>query len=165
MFSAGETALFLEGKQIGKLNKEETFAYALLKNNLRLAAYSLPYEGQTYTLTIRRSSPEIKLCFEERPLLNVKVEMTAGVSSTANARPLLSTADAGDFPKELLRKAAIGLEDTIRTLFEKCRAIGFDVCDAIDKLQKYENKRFSSHKDTLLQECDLSVRVNVHSIR
>ena len=38
VFSAGETALFLDGKRVGTLTKEETFAFGVVTNKLRLAA-------------------------------------------------------------------------------------------------------------------------------
>lgn len=165
VFSASETALYLAGKQIGKLTKEETFTCALLKNKLRLAAYTLPYEGQTYTLTIKRATPKIKLRIQNTPVLKVEIEMTAGVSATDKARPLLKTADAGDFPKKLLAEGERRIQAEVHALFEKCRGIGFDLCDAIDKLQKYENEHFEDKKDTLLKECALSVQVKIRSVR
>ena len=165
VFSAGETALFLEGKQVGKLSKEETFAYALIKNRLRLASYSLPYEGQTYTLTIKRTAPKIELQIEDTPVIRVAVEITAGVSATDKSRPLDESVDVGDFPQRLLDEMARRIEEGIRALFEKCRGLNFDVFDAIDKLQKYENKHFLDKKDTLLQESALSVRVKARSVR
>ena len=148
-----------------KLTKEETFAYALIKNQLRLAAYSLPYEEQTYTLTIKRSSPHIKLTIDKKPTVHVSIKMAVGLTATSQTRPLEDTADVGNFPKNLLEETAKRLEEEVRSLFEKCRQVGFDVCDAIDKLQKYENEHFDDKKDTLLEEATLDIHIQVNSVR
>ena len=165
VFSAGETALFVDGKAVGKLNETESFTYALIKNQLRLAAYSLPYDGKTYTLTVKRSSPSLSLQIDEKSLLQVEIKMAMGISDVSKAQSLEDTVDVGDFPKELLGVAAENIEKEIFALFEKCRAIGFDLFEAIDKLQKYENEHFADKKDTLLQELEISVRVQASSIR
>ncbi|MBQ9118157.1 MAG: hypothetical protein IJY11_03030 [Clostridia bacterium] len=165
VFSASETTLFVDGKRIGKLSKEESFLYALVKNQLRLASYTLPYGQETYTMTIKRSSPSVKLEVGKEAKLTVELALTAGVADASQAKDLPDTADEGDFPKPLLQEASKKLEEDIRALFEKCRALGFDLFDAIDKLQKYENEHFEDKKDTLLQEVGLSVKVAVRGIR
>ena len=165
VFSASQTALFIEGKQIGKLDEKETFAYALVKNDLRLAAYSLPYQKEVYTLTIKRSTPSLKLKIDKDSSLQVTIKITVGLSDVSKAQTISDTADAGDFPKEILAVAAKKIEGEIAALFEKCRELNFDAFDAIDKLQKYENKHFEDKKDTLLGELRLQVKVQTSSIR
>ncbi len=165
VFSAGETALFTDGKKIGALNEEETFAYALIKNNLRLAAYSLPYGQETYTLSVKRSTPSLQLKIDKDSRLTVEVAMTVGVADVSKMPPLEETVDAGDFPKEILRETEKRLGEQINALFEKCRALDFDVFDAIDKLQKYENDHFDDKKETLLQELKVDIAVKVQSVR
>lgn len=165
VFSAGETALFSKGVRIGTLSKEESFVYAVIKNNLRLASYSLPYDEQTYTLTVKKSNPSVKLSMDKEKKLTVSVRLAAGIADASKAKPVEQTVDVGDLPAGLLPAAAEKLTGEIRALFEKCRALNFDAFDAIDKLQKYEREHFEAHKDTLLQDLSLDVQVEFKSVR
>ncbi|MBR2903297.1 MAG: hypothetical protein IKC37_01490 [Clostridia bacterium] len=165
VFSAGETALFKDGKKVGTLDKQETFCYALIKNKLRLAAYSLPYDDDTYTMSIKRTTPKVKLSIGEDSQLQVSIAITAGVADVSKAQGEEDTADAGDFPHEVLAVAERRLTEEIHALFEKCQALDFDLFDAIDKLQKYENEHFADKKDTLLEELKVSVEVKVGGVR
>ena len=55
VFSASETALFINGKQVGKLDKASTFALACVKNPLRLASYTVEGMGQSNTLVVKNN--------------------------------------------------------------------------------------------------------------
>jgi uncharacterized membrane protein YgcG len=77
VFSASETALFYAGKRVGKLSKEETFAYGAVKSKLRLAAYSAKTDDATCTLTVKRNTPKIKfsLTTDGIAVLNINLVM------------------------------------------------------------------------------------------
>ena len=167
VFSAGETALFVDGKRVGTLSKEETFAYNAVKKQLRLATYTVENDGGRYSLTVRRNSPKIKfkLLKNGQMLVNIKVVMTAGLLDCSNALTLENGKDAGDIPTPVFKTAEEKLNQQITALFEKCRAVGCDIFGVQSALQKHEKKSYESLKETILQNAVLEVTTRFQGVR
>ena len=87
VFSASETALFLAGKRVGTLTKEETFAFNAVKNKLRLAAYSVTDERGAYTLSIKRNTPKtkFKIGADGRASYKIEITLSAGLLDYSKA--------------------------------------------------------------------------------
>ncbi len=167
VFSAGETALFVGGKRVGKLTTEETFALGAVLSKLRLAAYSVERAGETCTLTIKRNAPKLKLKTAEREhfTLAVEVTLTAGIMDFSKAQPLEEIRDAGSTPKEYFALAEKKLAGEIQTVFEKCRAVNCDIFGVRERLVKYGKRSFKDRQDTALQNTRAQVFVHFRDIR
>ena len=167
VFSAGETALFVNGKWVETLQNEETFALGAVLNKLRLAAYSVEREGRTCSLTIKQNDPKITLHAntEDNFTLKIEVSMFAGMLDFSKAQSLDKIADAGDVPKEYFTYAAKKLESEIRTTYEKCKAVGCDVFGVRERLIKYERRRFHKHENTAFQNTRTEVTVRFRNLR
>ncbi|MBQ8373979.1 MAG: hypothetical protein IJX98_00200 [Clostridia bacterium] len=164
--SASETALFIAGKQIGKLDKRETFALACIKTPLRLAGYSVENEGASNTLTVKNNRRKLKFFVDgDQPKMEIKLTMYAGIADVSKSMPVEDIADIGDLPKGVLSVASEQLKAQLNGLIEKCRALSFDAFDAIGKLQKYEHKHFSTLKDSLIERMQVSLTVDFEGIR
>lgn len=167
VFSASETALFYAGKRVGKLSKEETFAYGAVKSKLRLAAYSAKTDDATCTLTVKRNTPKIKfsLTTDGRAVLNINLVMSAGLLDYSQALPLEKSKDGGDVPLGVFNAAQSALERQIFSAFETCRACGCDLFGLTENLQKYHQKRFHELKDNLLKNAVLQTEIRFRNIR
>lgn len=167
VFSAGETALFLQGKKVGVLNAAETFAVGAVQNKLRLAPYSVAQGEQTCTLTIRHNAPrqQFSLTRNERAHLHISLTLSAGTLDYSKALDLEKIKDVGEAIDGVFRLAEQKLAAEIESAFEKCRLAGCDLFGIQEKLRKYEKAHFQALSDTALTNADLQVDVLFRNVR
>lgn len=167
VFSAGETALFVDGKRVGTLTREESFAFGAVNGKLRLAAYSVEGEGKTCTLTIKRNTPKIELSLGEnnRAFLKIRVTMSAGLMDYSEALDIGKTGDVGDVPRGYFELAEKKLAAEIGRVFEKSRACGCDLFGVVERLEKYEKKHADALKDGALAGAIPEIDVTFRNIR
>ncbi len=164
VFSAGETALFVEGKRVGTLTREETFAFNAVKKDLKLAAYSVEHGGGTCTLSIKHntSKTEFSLGKDGRATMKIHLTLTAGLLDYSQALPLEEGKDSGDVPKGVFDAAKKRLSSQIQTAFEKCRACECDIFELNSSLYK-KNKH--ADKQDLLQNAIAEIDVAFQGVR
>ena len=167
VYSAGETALFVNGKRVETLKKEETFALSAVLNELRLASYSVERENKTCSLTVKQNSPKTRLDAHGENTLTLKIEltMTAGILDFSKSQDLKSLGDAGDVPKEYFTLAEKKLAGEIQTVYEKCRAVNCDVFGVRERLIKYKKRAFHKQQDLAFQNTRADVSVRFQGIR
>ena len=167
VFSAGETALFLRGKRVGTLTKEETFALCATLGKLRLATYTLERQGKTCSLTVKRNDARVKLKTNGKDsfALQIDITLTAGILDYSQAQDLEHIKDAGSVPKEYFTVAEKKLAGTIATAYEKCKAVGCDIFGVQERLSKYGGRRFQEERDTALQNTKIEVQAHFRNIR
>lgn len=166
VFSASETALFNDGKQVGKLNADESKTLAFVKNKLRLASYPLKVDDGEYTLHVKRNTPKTKLSFEQdQPKLEIQVTVTAGILDGSKFHSVESLSDAGEIPKKVLRSAEEKLQGDILKLFEKTKALNCDVFDCSLTLKRKYFDRYEKYRENLLREIQPNVRVKFQNVR
>ena len=167
VFSARETALFVDGRWVETLTAEETFALSSILSNLRLASYAVNGEGQSCALNIRRNSPDIRLTTrgDEGFSLQVELVMTAGIFDYSASQPIDKIADAGDVPKEFFTLAENILSGEIERTFEKCRAVNCDVFGVRERLVKYQKRHLKEKQDTAFEDTRIEVKVRFRNIR
>ncbi|MBQ2768459.1 MAG: hypothetical protein IJF44_00590 [Clostridia bacterium] len=167
VFSAQETALFVNGKQVETLTAEETFAYNAVKNSLQLAPYTVEKAENSCTLSIRQNSPKIKLQVgrDGKANLEIKVTLTAGILDYSKALPVEKTADGGDVPVGVFTAAEKKLSGEISSVFEKARACGCDLFGVQDLLVKKENRKLHRFKNTLLANTTPTVKIRFQGVR
>ena len=165
-FKAEKTALFKDGKRIGVLNAEETFALSVVKNPLRLASYTTQVDGVDCTLTVRKTNNKRKFSIKENtPVLEVELALYAGVKDNAKSRPIEDLKDLGNLPSGALAVASQSLASQIERLHQKCKTLGFDAFEAIGMLQKHENDYFEEFKETLPERLELDLSVRFEGLR
>ena len=167
VFSASETALFLAGKRVGTLTKDETFAFGAVKSKLRLASYSVKDNDGAYTLTVKRNTPKtkFKVGADNRAIYKIELTMTAGLLDYSKALSLHEGADAGDLPQSVFDNAEKRLVGQIKRVFEKCRVANCDIFELTADLQKTEKKRYLALRQQILENALLEVSVRFQNIR
>ena len=131
VFSVSETALFFEGKQVGSLDKKQTFAFGAVRSELRLATYTVALENASYTLNVKHNAPSVKLKIEKNGAvkLRVAVTLTAGVSDFSKSGTGNRIKDVGDVPKGVLRAAERALKEDIERTVAVAKQSGSDIFD------------------------------------
>lgn len=167
VFSAGETALFVKGKRVGKLNTSESFAFSAVKNKLRLAPYSVEKGENTCALNIRNNDAKLRLRVgkDGRAQLKIKLSLTAGLLDYSKALPLEEGADMGDVPSGVFAAAEKKLAGDVLSVYEKSRACGCDIFGTRDLLVKYESRKLHRFADTLLENSAVTVSVRFQNVR
>lgn len=167
VFTAEETALFVDGKRVERLNPKETFALSTILNELQLASYSVQTEKEICTLSVKKNSPKLrfKVGKDGRAQLKIQVDFTAGVTDYSISQPLDKTADAGDLTNGVFLSAEKTLTGEIATVFEKCKACGCDLFRLQERLVKYKNRNLHKYKDGILQNTSVEVKVRFKGVR
>lgn len=167
VFSAGETALFFNGKKVGVLNAAETFAVGAVLHKLRLAPYSVAQDEQTCTLTIRHNAPHLRLSVtdNERTQLHIRLTLSAGTLDYSKALDLDKIKDVGEAIDGVFRNAEKKLAAEIESAFEKCRRTGCDLFGIKEKLRKYEKAHFQALSDIALSTANVKIDVFFRNIR
>ena len=165
VFSALETALFQNGKRVGTLTKEQTFALACVKNPLRLASYTVESGGEKSTLVIKQNQRKMKFSVHgDQPKMDVRLTIYADLTDVSHSENLDELSGRAQ-RSAAYTMAAEALTKQIESVFATCKSIEFDAFDAIGKLQKYENAHYPQLKDSLVKRLQLSLSVEFKPIR
>ncbi len=167
VFSAKQTALFVRGRWVETLSEEETFALNATTGKLRLASYSVEVDGQTCTLSIKHNAPKIKLNVgkDGRGEVQVQIVMTAGAMDYSQSQNIENIKDMGNVPDGAFAAAEKKLTAEITTAYEKARGVGCDVLELQERLIKFKKRKYLQHRDTLLDNTTLSVKVRFENLR
>ena len=167
VFSASETALFVDGRWVDSFTQSETFAFGSVINQLKLAPYSVRQNEEYHTLSIRQNSPKLKVKVGDNKRIYFKIELmlTAGMMDNSKSQDLGQIADAGDIPQGLLQAAEKKLSAEITQVFEKCRLSNCDLFGIVERLQKYEKTHFYELKNNALQGAIPEVSVRFVGVR
>ncbi len=167
VFSAGETALIVGGRQVGTFTKDETFAFNAVKNKLRLAAFDVETDRQTCSLTIKHNSKKTLFFVgaSDVATLKISVKLTAGLLDNSAALPLEKSTDVGDVPDGAFAAAEKRLSGYIFSAFDKCKNSGCDLFELKSLLQKYANKQYERLEKDILQTALLDIKVQFVNVR
>ena len=167
VFSASETALFVDGKRVETFTKEETFAFSAVINKLKLATYSIEQGDRTCTLNVRQSSPRTRFSVgaNERAYMKIEVTLTAGISDYSKALDIENLSDAGNVPRGVFDLAEKKLKAEILRVYEKCRNSGCDLFGLKERLEKYEKTHFPKLSDSVLDTSIVDVNVHFRGVR
>jgi Ger(x)C family germination protein len=166
VFSASETALFYDGVKVGTLSGDETFAFCMAKDSLRLAAYSVKYNGEQYRLTIKKNKRKIHFSIDDNAVSNLRITIraTAGLRDAAFSQTVEEISSSG-VPAPLFMSAEEKLKEQIIGVFEKSRACKCDLFEVSERLQKFENKYAAAFQEDILERLRLTVDVQFESLR
>jgi hypothetical protein len=167
VFSASETALFVNGVRVGKLTEKESKTFAFIQNKLRLAAYLVEENGVEYALNVKRNSHELSLKIKDdsSPVLKIHLTVTAGILDGAKLQILDEITDAGKVPNGVLPKAAQNLQADLLALFEKTRSLGCDIFKCRETLKRKNYRYYDELKEEILQTVQTDFQVQFQNVR
>ena len=165
VFNASQTALFQNGRRVGTLEEEGTFALSCIKNPLRLASYTVQNQGEENTLLIKQNRRKLRFFVDgDTPTMRIDLALYAEWTDAASSQDL-GALSGRERRSALYTNAGNALKEQILSTFQYCKEINFDAFDAIGKLQKYENNHFARLKDNLVERLQLDLSVRFAPIR
>lgn len=167
VFSAGETMLFYDGVAVGKLTPEETFAYCIVVNKLRLAAYTTESDGVPYTLNIKNNTSSVRFAVDKNAAatLDIRVNAVAGIENVSFAQTVPELSDTNPVPEEVFADAENSLKEQILSVFEKSRLSGCDLFGVTERLRKFNTRYYPAYREDILDRLRLTVSVSFEGIR
>ena len=160
-FTCLKTAAFLNGEFAGVLSEEQSFAFNLIKNPVRLAVISVPCGGITYTLGLKNCRSSLTARVKGAPILKVKFSARAAVQSAEGA----GVPSGQLVPQEVLRAAEDVLAQRLNSLASFCVQSGCDLLGAGGLLFRRDYSGFNSVKDNLLSSLELQTDISLVSVK
>lgn len=167
LFDASSTALFLEGKKVGELDRYMTRTLNLLlynsqKNTLEINGVDTEVGGVNYLLTLESNSPTLKLIADKDKLqLKMQLDIYCRVSdqnSNSSASPYPSNTP---LPLAVKEKATQLLYERVNNLFEIQKQSGCDFLGVKKMLYRYYYNLYSQYKDNYLSVLKPLITINL----
>lgn len=168
LFDARTTALFKDGYKVGELDEKLTLTFNAL--NSRFAGTTLPVDdvvdsnGNTssYLLSVKRSTPKIKLIVDENQLtVDLSLKLYCKISDHAIDGSTETLSQNTPLPKEVKDKVEQTLKRQIEELVLTEKQTGCDFLNIKQKLYRRNHKQYSRYKDNFLSVMKYNISVCV----
>lgn len=163
-FTASKTAYFSNGEFKGILDDMQSFALAVLQNEIRLAVLPCDADGIHYTMGLKNVKGGAKLKVEDGvPRLKISFSAKAQIQGArVKADPNKIINDDVVKPY-ILDGAKQALVERISSLLQVCRDSGCDLLGLKEQLYKYNNKYYEEFKDDILSLAEVTYEINIES--
>lgn len=164
-FTARKTAYFSDGRFVGVLDEQQSFALCLLQNEIRLAVLPCDSDGIHYTLGLKSVDCGTKLkVVDGVPELTVKFKAKAQIQG-ARVKVDLKKIITDDVVKpSVLESAEKEMQGRFESLMDDVKSSGGDVICAKELLYKNATKYFEAFKDDLLQRITVKYDIDIQSV-
>lgn len=159
----GKTNVFVKGKKIAELNKDETEGMNWMNEKAVFHSIKLSDVGGYYfrdgdiTLGIINKKLKIKSQFDSNPtvIINMKIQLDLEEVMQSDIPLVIGKNDVAQKSKSLNQKTAEYIEQKIRHIFEKSKELKADVLELVPLFNKYHNKKFKKFLETGRQPIDI----------
>ena len=161
--TCNKCAMFTDGYCKGILSVEQTFAFNLLKNDVKHAFVRSGDDEQKRVLGLRDCKGETSIEFKDNePVLKVKFSASVNVQdSELGFSP--DRAAQTSIPDDILRQGEDTICDMIKSLFKSLQEADSDILGAKNKLYKNHYKRYEEYKDNFLANLKMDCSVKLKS--
>ncbi len=171
LFDARTTALFLNGKLVGKLSPEQTLTFnafnqSITGTNIPIDDVQINGVPYNYLLTVMNDSHSIKVKATDTNVnltFDLKLFCKVGDVFAVDSEDSLSSNTP--LPKPLIEKTEKMLTDSIISLINKSVETGCDFFKIKEKLYRYNNSKYSQYKDDFLSKLKVKINVSVRGQR
>lgn len=163
-FIASKTSYFSHGDFKGILDDRQSFALAVLKNDVRIAVLPCDADGIHYTLGLKSVNGRVKLSVKDG-VPQLKISLTAK-AQIQGARVIVD-------PKKIIKDDVIApyildsakeeLVSRISALVATCRDSGCDLLGLKEQLYKYNHKYYDGLNEELLDRAEVTYEINIGS--
>lgn len=164
IYTAEETALFLDGKMVGKLPAEQTLALSLLEGNVFAGTFSAKDKGEPVTLTIMRNSGGVSLDMKGAPTAKLSVDVTCRLCCRGTTAPI-EDISSDSVSQEILEDAKSVLKGYIQDLWDTCTETKCDLLELKKSLYRSSLKKYNEWKDYLLETVRPEIETDVQSMK
>lgn len=162
-FDYTSTALFYEGRKVGELDEEETFAFNLLRLPVRTGILTVTTETATHTLSIKHNKSKIKFSVEDnKPKLKLSLTVLSSIDDANVSQNVLELSQPTIVPEELRSRAEEALKKVYESIYAKSKETRCDVFYVIDKLKRFENDYYDAYKRDILDlvQPEFAIKIN-----
>lgn len=161
-FTCLQTAAFSQGQFVGVLDEEQSFAFNLVKNPVRLAVVNAQCGGITYTLGLKNCRSSLSARVEGgAPVLKITFSARASVQSAEGA----GVPSGQLVPQEVLSAAEEVIGQRLNSLASFCTQSGCDLLGAGGLLFRHAYSDFASVKDNLLNSLKVEADISLASVK
>lgn len=163
-FDATTTALFLRGRKVGELNKEQTNTLNMLTKKVNGSAFAVDdVDGINYLLTIKKSDYKIKVNADQNNLfVDLKIKLYCQISdqtSKLNEGVFVNS----DVVLDNVKRATEGMiKQNALDLIDTSKQTRCDFLYLKEKLYRFCPKQYSRYKDNYLDVMKVNVNIEVY---
>lgn len=164
-FICNRTAIFSDGRFVGVLTEEQSFALNLLENEIRHAFLPCTAEGNIYTIGLRNCSGGVSLKVSDGvPALTVSFSATAQIQDADNSAPPEEKAKSGLLSEAVLNGCTSALIGRFDGLIKALSAADCDALGVKNLLRRYNYEYFDGLKDGILQTMQVEYSLKIKSV-
>ena len=163
IYCAERVALFHEGKQVGLLQPDLTFAFCMMEGNMYNGYLLTEEDNKPVTLTVLSDNASVSLDTKGTPKVTVKIDLTVRLFNRSIPAQIEDVARE-DISKELLANAKKSVEQSVKQVFEISRDCGCDLFKLnqmlyLSSLSKYKEWKY------LVSTLPVTYEINVKTTR
>ncbi len=164
IFSAERTAIFSEGKMVGVLDENETFAYNLLQGKVFASGVTVETSEGTHAVTVLENGGSASVSTQSVPTADFSITLRVDVHNKETPSSIHEIADSVP-SDELCEKTEELLRGYVSSLFEKCQAANCDLFYLRRQLYRNAPKEYEKWQNNLLSALKLSLQISVEKAR
>lgn len=164
IYCADHTALFSNGKMVGTLTPEETFAYNLLSGKVYAGIITVENGEKPVSLSILNDDGSVSLSTKGTPAVTLKADLRVQLYDRNEASPIEDM--ASDIPTDQdVSEATEIVTAYVRSLWETCRTSGCDLFLLTRELYRSSPKLYEEWKNRIPSELSETIQVSVQGIK
>ena len=163
IYCAERTALFYDGKQVGLLGPDETFAFCMMAGKMFNGYLLTEEDGKPVTLTVLDDKAGVSLDTKGAPKITVQVDLTVRLFNRSIPAEIEDVARE-DISNELLENAKGTVEELVKKVFEATRESGCDLFKLNQSLYRSSKRKYEEWKG-LLSSVPATYEIKVKSAR
>ena len=164
IYCAERTALFYEGRQVGLLQPDETFAFCMMKGEMFNGYLLTEEDGKSVTLSVIKDNAKVSLDSKGAPKVTVKVALTVRLFNRTIPAEMEDVAKE-ELTNELLENAKKTVEEEVKKVFEISRESGCDLFKLNQSLYRSSKRKYEEWKDTLLSAVPVTYEISVKTVK
>ena len=163
VYTAHETALFVEGKMVAVLPPEQTQAFSMLKGKVFTGTFNAQEDGEPITLTVIKNSGGVSLNMKNTPKAELSVHLLVRLCCRSTGAGIDDIASDIANP-ETLESSVKVIEGYLQKLWDIAKESGCDLFNLKRSLYRSSLKKYGEWKDSLLDAVTPEFKVKVTSM-
>lgn len=164
-FTARKTAYFSDGNFIGVLDEQQSFALAVLSNDIRIAVLPCDADGVHYTLGMRNVDCGAELKVKDGvPELTVSFKANAQIQGARVKVDLNKIIHDDVVDENILNSAEEAMRARFDDLIKAVRENDSDIIGVKELLYKNNYKYFDAFKNDILQRMQVNYKIEIASV-
>lgn len=167
VFDTRETAVFLDGVMVGKLDKDLTFTFNLMHKECKgseIVLENVFFDGENKNVltVIKKNNCKKYLTVDDFGIVyNVDLNINLQIRDQTASKSDATYAKDLPVPKEVIDSAKTLITKNVVSLFQKEKESKSDFLKIKENIYRYHTKFFDKYKENFLDKTTLNVNVNI----